>query len=247
MRRGALLLLWLALGAPATAQPAGPPGPYVLDVRGAMAGLPSAVEFLPAVPPTTVVPARGFGLDAGVHVYPFHVGAVRLGIGAMATVARGTASPLVVAATSPSSSTTPAKPATPLPDITTNFATWAPTLSLNFGHRDGWSYVSAGAGRSRLRTRATGSASDSDRLAEAIPTINVGGGARWFTRAHLAVTFDARFYRLAAATSTLTVPAAATPSTGATGAATAVPPPTVTTAATPPTRLFVLSVGLSLR
>ena len=71
-------------------------------------------------------------------------------------------------------------------------------VSLNFGRGAGWSYVTVGSGPFKFESY----------LDEAVPdglgttTINFGGGARWFTRSHLAFTVDLRFYLTDPATAT---------------------------------------------
>jgi len=64
-------------------------------------------------------------------------------------------------------------------------------ISANFGHREGWSYVSAGAGPMRINSFL-------GAVPFALPpghlTFNFGGGARWFNYTHLAIGFDIRFY-----------------------------------------------------
>ncbi len=72
--------------------------------------------------------------------------------------------------------------------VNTRFSAVSPQISFNFGARDGWSYISGGIGRGTLTTQ---------RVDEPLPdpesgtkTINYGGGARWFAKKHLAVTFD---------------------------------------------------------
>src|SRR4051794_11689547 len=98
-----MALAVLAVSMPATAQEPPPqparapvqtpasqqPGPYVLDLRGSTIGIPSESAFFPPLPQGTAVPARAFGLDAGVHVYPFALGPARIGLGANALWDRG--------------------------------------------------------------------------------------------------------------------------------------------------------------
>lgn len=65
-------------------------------------------------------------------------------------------------------------------------------VSINFGHRDGFSYVSVGQGPFLYDTSTdTRPPGDSP---ERQSTLNYGGGARWFNTAHLAFSFDIRFY-----------------------------------------------------
>ena len=173
MRWIAAALLLLA-AAPAAAQSREPVGPFVVDLRGATSGVPNDTAFFPAgVTSDTIVPARGFGLDAGGHVYLFALGPARVGLGASYVRVRGTAE-----------------------GITATVSTVAPQLSFNFGSRDGWSYLSAGAGRAWVRTTVDGAPVAASRDSGALTSINAGGGARWFLRSHLAVGFDVRWHRV---------------------------------------------------
>jgi hypothetical protein len=204
MRACAALILVAGglLGAPVAAQtPPEPPGPYVIDIRGAIGGLPGEGYF-PPVPTGTFVPSRGFGFDVGAHVYWMRIGAARLGLGLNVMRVRGTASTLP---TAPSSSGTTTPPATVvvLPDVESTFTTVAPQISFNFGTVDGWSYLSAGLGRGSFETRAIFpgaptdvATSDATRRSASVTSMNFGGGARWFLVRHLAVGFDLRFHRL---------------------------------------------------
>ncbi len=66
-------------------------------------------------------------------------------------------------------------------------------VSLNFGHRDGWSYLSAAMGPLFFTTFI-----GQKPPAETPPrqmTLNLGGGARWFASKHLGFCFDMRFYQ----------------------------------------------------
>lgn len=161
---------------PAAAQVAQrePPGPYVIDLRGSTSGLPTASPFYPPLGETVAVAPRGFGFDAGAHVYLATLGPARIGVGASFAQIRGTSS-----------------------DASATVRLLAPQLSVNFGSAAGWSYLSAGVGTGRVDTevrRETTSAADSG----SVPAINLGGGARWFLTDRAAVGFDVRFHRLAA-------------------------------------------------
>ena len=87
---------------------------------------------------------------------------------------------------------------------------FSPQVSLNFGSRRGYSYVSAGIG---TMTRAI-DATDGVMLNEVTGdtrarTLNYGGGARWFANSRVAFSFDLRFYRVAsqeATTSSVSLP-----------------------------------------
>lgn len=162
-----------------------PPGPFVIDVRGATIGLPEAFGFYPVLPEGTLVPARGFGIDVGAHVYFGRLGPARLGGGASLIQVRGT----TAGSTSASA----------------RFI--APQVSFNFGTSEGWSYVSAGVGTAQLEGRFTG---DLDTPATQNTGVtmatNVGGGARWFFTSHLAVGFDLRLHSIAARDATTARP-----------------------------------------
>lgn len=178
------LAFWiLLLGAGSvSAQTKEPVGPFVVDARGVMAGLPTTEGWLPTLPTGTVVPSRGFGLDVGAHVYPLQWGPARLGFGGAFTLARGTASATVEGT----------------PDVTTRSSTLAPQVSFNFGHRQGWSHLSVGYGAAKLSSESTAvgelAAASVDRGWGG--ALNVGGGARWFLSEHLGVGFEARWHRL---------------------------------------------------
>ncbi|HVZ19878.1 MAG TPA: hypothetical protein VG871_02385 [Vicinamibacterales bacterium] len=182
----------------------GPPGPYVLDVRGAMTGVPQAASYYAAVPADTVVPARGFGAAIGVHVYPLRIGRARLGIGGSFVEVRGTATtslPTTSTSSSSSSSTdSSSTPAVVYPDTTIWERIVAPELSVNFGTHDGWSYLSAGYGPVREKTDVVPPGSGTLTQVTNTSAANFGGGARWFLSAHLGIGFDVRFYRIPSAT-----------------------------------------------
>jgi hypothetical protein len=213
MRRAAIAgVLWLCLaasmgGQTTVGQTATPdrPGPWVVDLRGATVSLPQDAAFFPDVPSSTAVPSRGYGLDVGAHIYVLQLGPARLGIGGMLLRARGTASP-----GEPDEDEDEEPSPTGLattPDVAALLTTVGPQISMNFGSRAGWSYLSAGIGRARMSTRASRFVDEDDeddvtaaQLMEhgSRSSLNFGGGARWFTRERLAVSFDVRFHIIGA-------------------------------------------------
>jgi hypothetical protein len=228
----AICFVWLGAlaGTPAAAQIAapGPPGPYVIDVRGATSPIPEDASFFPPVPTGTIVPSRGYGLDVGAHVYLMRLGPGHLGIGANVLRVRGTASPAAPSSGSTSATTAPAT----RPDVEATMTTIAPQVSFNFGSAEGWSYISAGVGRAQLTTRTSafeGSGSETSMTPAGSAdsgtrsSINVGVGARWFAKAHLAFSFDVRVHIVSAGAAEGTVPA------------------------TPRSTLLTASAGISLR
>jgi hypothetical protein len=171
--RRLLAALLVFASAPAAAQTAAPPGPWVIDLRGTTSGLPKDTAFFPGIPAETIVPARGFGFDVGAHVYVLTFGPSRLGVGANYMRARGTTE-----------------------GIAANLSTLAPQVSVNFGTSAGWSYLSAGYGRAWVRTTVERDAGTATAAPEPFGAVNFGGGARWFLSAHVGVGFDLRFHQL---------------------------------------------------
>ena len=198
--RAGLCIAALSISTAAFAQPSSPPGPYVIDVRGVMSGAPGGTGFYPVVASTTIVPKRGFGLGGGAHLYPFHLGIARLGFGVEAMRTRGTAS--TPAATTTATTATSATSAS-VADAVMDMTTVAGQISFNFGSRDGWSYLTGGYGNTRTRGQVSSEVPGPIVhsvvvLRRHTPTINYGGGARWFIRDRLAVGFDLRFHRIGA-------------------------------------------------
>ena len=200
----------LCSAAESAAQPRTPIGPFVVDVRGAFARFKEdpVIANILAVQPDNL-PTRGLGLDLGAHWYPLRGRRVTLGLGGQLLLARDTR-------TAQATQTTTARPT-----VTASLSIVSPQISLNFGHGNGWSYVSGGMGLGRLSAERDDlpSADGAGRTR----TTHYGGGARWFTGPRLAFTFDLRFYTV-----------------NARAAATAVP-------AFPRTKTMVISAGISLR
>lgn len=183
----ACVALCLILVMPLTARAqragaAGEPGPWVVDLRGATVSLPSDTGFLPVLPAASVVPGRAFGVDAGARWFWKRLGPSRLALGLDATWARGT---------TPGSAT--------LPRVVETFVRVGPDVSFNFGQRNGWSYLSLGAGLARIAGSATLTGRAIDPVSSgALVAIHGGGGARWFTSDRMAVGFDVRLHQLQA-------------------------------------------------
>jgi hypothetical protein len=225
----ALPIALLLISVPAAAQTTSRPGPWALDLRGVTSPVPKEPAFYPALDSTTLVPGRGFGLDLGVHVYPLSLGSARLGFGADLFYVRATTKPHPAAPSTGSSAT----PAAAGQSVELAMRMLAPQMSLNFGSREGWSYLSAGFGSTDVSTRTSG-VSAGRRGSSRLDTINVGGGARWFFKSHLAFGFDVRMHQIAAGTA------------GRTGTGEPnVPAPAPV--ATPGMRVLTVAVGLSMR
>jgi hypothetical protein len=182
-RHSALLTILLLAGAiPAFAQDKRPLPVVAADLRGFYSGLgqdPVTAADLGVA--ATDLPSRGLGGVAGVHLYPLRGRTMALGIGAEWMIARGR--------TQKTDTTTGAPVGEP---IEQRLRSLSPQISLNFGHREGWSYLSAGMGRVSFETFE--GALPPAELPPTKSTINMGGGARWFLSSHIAFTFDVRFY-----------------------------------------------------
>jgi len=201
-----VVLLALAAAAPATAQTSARLPWFAVDLHGAWVGLPTAEGWVPAVPAATPLPGRGWGIAGGVTVYPLKLGVMTLGIGASMHTGQGTSHALTrTTGTGSSEVTTPTTTT-----VTTRITSLVPQLSINFGHKLGWSYLSAGYGRSKV-----GSSSEAFGTVLALTTpeawnaaINFGGGAKWFMKPHLGAGFDVRFTKLGSRAPTDLLPSA---------------------------------------
>lgn len=129
--------------------------------------------------PTSDLPSSVRGFAFGGSVYPIRGRDRALGIGAEAVLGRGQ-----LALTGATTGATTAF-------VHTYISGFAGEVSANFGHREGWSYVSGGAGPMRIET-FVGDFALGDPPGKL--TWNFGGGARWFNYTHLAFGFDVRFY-----------------------------------------------------
>jgi len=187
MRSLALLVLFAAAAAPAAAQQKEPLPPFVADVHGIFArhkDEPSVATELGVAAGN--LPGHSFGLVAGAHGYILRGRKVAIGFGG--TLLYGGGSDTVETTNTDGSVTTS-------PTVRRHFRSINPEISLNFGHKNGWSYISGGfGGRSRMYldredTPATG--------APLRPTLTYGAGARWFANNHVAFSVDVRWYSIA--------------------------------------------------
>ncbi len=174
----AVLALLLDCGAAAAQEP--PRIPFVVvDLHGALTRFPDdALLAASRNLNQAELPGPGLGADVAVHIHPFAVGPVTIGLGGRLLTARAAETP-------PSSSG--------LRATTERFTYVGPQLSFNFGTGDGWSYLSGGIAASTWSVVPDGAVplpADEER----IRTIDYGAGARWFAKPHLAFSFDVRFY-----------------------------------------------------
>jgi hypothetical protein len=181
MKRAVLMILALLAAAPAFAQQTAPLPPIVLDVRGFMTGVgPDPASAIGLNLPASDLPGRVRGLSGGVTFYPMRRQGMSLGIAGELVLGRGRRT------------TTDTTGATPDIKTATRLTAWSGNVSLNFGTRNGWSYVTAGYGPTYFATYL-----DDGVTAHVIPrdmVPNAGGGARWFSSKHVAFEFDVRLY-----------------------------------------------------
>jgi hypothetical protein len=175
-----------AAAAPAHAQPRDPLPLFVVDAHGALPMLPTddVIAALRGLDPATL-PAWGPGFNLAAHVFPLRSRRISLGVGANYQWLRGSYTPDTPDDAEPDYD--------PGPSVVTRFVSFSPQVSLNFGHRRGWSYISGGLGPSTL----TVSRDDyPEEEGEAQSTLSYGGGGRWFVKPHLAFSFDLRIYNI---------------------------------------------------
>ena len=186
----------LLVAAAASAQEA-PPDPhnqpvsgFVIDARGIFArhkDEPDIAKQLTVDPGN--LPSRSLGIATGAQVYPLHAGKVAFGFGGHMVLAggRNTLDPTLDASGKP-------VPDQVLPTVQRHFRVYTTDVSFNFGHRNGWSYISGGLGRSLLYVDREDNPSTDVPMRQ---TFHYGAGARWFTGHHTAVTFEIRWYSVA--------------------------------------------------
>ncbi|MDP3718472.1 MAG: hypothetical protein Q8T13_11970 [Acidobacteriota bacterium] len=206
MRLGAMCLLALLVSAPAAAQTPERLPWFAIDLHGGLVGLPTAEGWVPTVPEVTPLPGRAWGVAGGATVYPLKLGIMTLGLGVSMHTGKSTSDALTSTTTSGTTETT--VPTTTI--VTTQITSLLPQVSINFGHKLGWSYLSAGYGRSKVASSAEAFGT---QPAQAVPeawngAINFGGGARWFMKPHLGAGFDVRFTKLGSRGATETLPSA---------------------------------------
>jgi hypothetical protein len=214
MRRVALALVAAALLVacpPVYAQDPPPPLPrVVVDLQGLVPVFPNDAAQLAESRGLSVteLPGAGLGGRAGAHVYLIKYRGITLGVGGEVLIGR--------------SSSAPAEGSTGLVPVAERLTAAASQVSFNFGSGQGWSYLSGGVGRTRWSVHPSGQAEISADT-ESLPTVNYGGGARWFIKPHLAFSLDARIFEIQPGRPTQFGPGS------------------------PRTRLFVFGAGISLK
>ena len=196
----------LLLAKPATAQPSERLPWFAVDLHAATVGLPTAEGWIPVpVIGDTPLPGRGWGISGAATVYPFKLGIMTFGFGAAISRGGGKGEALEITTGSGTSTVTIMTPV-----FRTQVLNVIPQVSINFGHKLGWSYLSAGAGTTRVNASSDATATlPAVDLPEAWnQALNFGGGARWFMKPRLGAGFDVRFVKLGSRSATATLPAA---------------------------------------
>jgi hypothetical protein len=154
----------------------------VFDVRGMFVPFSRNVELAEnrGLRPLDT-PGGGFGYDVGGHVYVFRWGQITFGLGGSYHASSADQRPGELSADPDG------------PTLRKRFSALSSQLSFNFGHRNGWSYLSGGLGSSRLSLYPTNAEEPPQRSSN---TLNYGGGMRWFLNARLAFTLDIRLYAI---------------------------------------------------
>ena len=155
---------------------------FVVDLQGTLPKFPTHGGFSgPRGLGESQLPAWGPGVNVGGQVFFKRGTKLSFGVGATYVFTRGTKSP------EPAEGKTVAEG----PTVTTKYAGLMPQVSINFGHRLGWSYISGGLGQSTLTINRDDAP---EEVGAGTRTINYGGGARWFMKDHLAFSIDLRFF-----------------------------------------------------
>ena len=205
----ALVLLFLLVSIPAAAQTPERLPLFAVDVHAATVGLPQAEGWVPEVPDTTELPGRNWGYGFGGTVYPFKLGIFTFGFGASYLTGKGAGPSTLTTVTGTGNAAT--EVTTDIAYVETGMTSVVPQVSINFGKRNGWSYLSAGIGRSKVTSQLI------DPRATVAPVVvpaawnqamNFGGGARWFMKPHIGAGFDVRFIKLSSRSPTDALPSA---------------------------------------
>lgn len=155
-------------------------GLFAVDLRGSFTPSKQSEQLIPEnrIEPY-VTPGQNFGIQAGAHFYPLQWNVITFGVGANFHLSMGDQAlrdnTLII------------------PTVRKNFTAISPQISLNFGKRNGWSYLSSGIGISWFPISTIINTTRSTKHAK---TLNYGGGARWFMKEHLAFSLDIRFYAI---------------------------------------------------
>lgn len=205
MRHLAFAAVVLLVSSPAFAQTREPLPWFAIDLHAASVGLPAAEGWIPVVPADTPLPDRAWGPAVAATVYPFRAGIMTFGFGAAFSTAQGKSDSLEIIEGSGAAQTTRITPV-----VRTQVTSLIPQISINFGHKLGWSYLSAGIGRTKVESSADAAGDTPESIVPAAwnQALNFGGGARWFMKPRLGAGFDVRFVKLGSRAASGAIPSA---------------------------------------
>src|SRR5574341_445265 len=205
MLRACVLVAALLMAAPAIAQTREPLPRFAIDLHAGSVGLPTAEGWIPAVSAATELPGRAWGVSGGATIYPLRLGIVTFGVGASLSTAKGKSESLTITTGTGATATTRVTPI-----VRTGVVHVIPQVSINFGHKLGWSYLSAGIGRTKVDSSADAISTTPEAVVPSAwnQALNFGGGARWFMKPRLGAGFDVRFVKLGSRGSEGNIPSA---------------------------------------
>ena len=206
MIRFVVAAVLVLLAAPAHSQQREPLPWFAIDLHAASVGLPTAEGWIPVpVIGDTPLPGRGFGASVAATAYPFKLGIMTFGLGAAISSGSGKGEALTITTGSGASEVTVVTPV-----FRTRALNVIPQISINFGHKLGWSYLSAGIGTTRIAASADASPTTPQVTLPQTwnQALNFGGGARWFMKRRLGAGFDVRFIKLGSRAESGVIPAA---------------------------------------
>jgi hypothetical protein len=205
LRLSVAALVLLLASSNAMAQEREPLPWFSVDLHAASVGLPTAQGWIPVVSEDTPIPDRAWGPAVAATVYPFRAGVMTFGFGAAFSTAQGKSDSIEILTGSGSTATTRFTPI-----VRTHVTSLIPQISINFGHKFGWSYLSAGLGRTKVESSAEAVGTTPEGIVPAAwnQALNFGGGARWFMKPRLGAGFDVRFVKLGSRGATAVLPSA---------------------------------------
>ena len=200
---GVICLLFAA--AHASGQTREPLPWFAIDLHAASVGLPTSEGWIPVVAEDTPIPDRAWGPAVAGTVYPFRIRIMTFGFGAAFSMASGKSDSLEIIEGTGVNQTTRVTPI-----MRTKVTSLIPQVSINFGHKFGWSYLSAGLGRTKVESSADAVGTEPQIIVPAAwnQALNFGGGARWFMKQRLGAGFDVRFVKLGSRGATTVLPSA---------------------------------------
>jgi hypothetical protein len=191
MRRLVFAWIFVLGAAPAFAQQKEPIPIFVFDARGAFLLLKEDAVTAETLGVTIDdLPTHALGIVGGLQFYPLRRSGFALGVGAELLLSRAHNQNFDVDGITPLG-----------PEVRRQFHSLSGQMSFNFGHRQGWSYITVGIGPTGFDTYIADTLPDG--LQPATP--NFGFGARWFNNEHVAFNIDLRFYQTVPADATLVV------------------------------------------